>query len=172
MPEPEETNPPAASRAEPLAVSCAEPYWQKIMESTFADSLWKPFKPRLCYFLKMFVLEVNALNKPGHPEEIGELRFKEMCQRFQSQARYIDHLALNLGCNRIENVARLAFRDGFKPVDYFMPTNEKAVLISLVMLNQKTDLCLMLNEGIDGWTVKTANRALEFQRFLKNIFKD
>lgn len=156
MPEPEEEN----------------SYWQKIMETTFADSLWKPFKPRFCYFLKTLALEIDNLNKPGHPEEINESRFKEICRRFQYHAPFIDHLALNLGPNRLEHVSRIAFQEGFKPVHYFMPSDEKNSLFSLVVAHPKTGLFVTLNEGIDGWTVKTANRLIEFRRFLNGIYQN
>ena len=169
MPEPEEENPPVVSEA--------EPYWQKIMDSTFVDSLQSYYydPPRwpekLYWFLRSFAFEIAALNKPGHPRLINESRFEEICERTLIHAHYIDHASINLESGHLEKAAEIAVAKGFIPTDYFLPDNEKTFLIAMAFGNIKQNLYFTLNEGLNGWTSQTSKRIKEFQKLIFGLFK-
>ena len=159
MPEPEKEN----------------PYWQRIMEATFIDSLQDYFQTGLSekfyWFLKAFALEIKALNKPEHPPLINEARFKEICLKTLPHAHYIDHAALNVGTKRLEKITELALAEDFIPTDYFLPDNEKTFLISMAFGSLKQNLYFTINEGLDGWTSQTSKRIKEFQKLIFGLFK-
>lgn len=167
MPEPKKEKPPVVSEA--------EPYWQKIMEATFVDSLqgWypTPFSKKFYWFLRAFAFEIAALNKTGHPRLINESRFEEICERILPHTHYIDHTSLNFENGRLEKAAEIAIAKDFIPTDYFLPDNEKTFLISIFFGNPKQNLYFTINEGLDGWTSQTSKRIKELQKLILGLFQ-
>ncbi|OGZ97046.1 MAG: hypothetical protein A3I44_01795 [Candidatus Sungbacteria bacterium RIFCSPLOWO2_02_FULL_51_17] len=84
---------------------------------------------------------------------------------------YVDHITLNVGPGRLEEVARWLLADpNFTPTDYFFPLDEATGMISLVIGNPLLRIFFAVNEGLDGWTEESAARILEFRTLLQILF--
>ncbi|MBI2637504.1 MAG: hypothetical protein HYW88_01260, partial [Candidatus Sungbacteria bacterium] len=126
-------------------------YWQRILDAKFTDAYSNDFKARLYWFLQGFAHELCLLNKEGHSDIITADRFGEICDRTRPHARFIDHITLNVGYERLERVVEIALLAGFQASDYFFPLDDETGMISIVLGNPQEKMYVAVNEGLDGW---------------------
>lgn len=130
----------------------------------------RSFQDRFYWLLRSIALPIerlqNSENRILTPEH-----FQNMILEISPHSTYVDHMTINVGEGRLEDAAEVILREpGFSPIDYFLPLDDATGMISLVVGDPERRMYIAINEGLNGWTEKTAKRVSDFRKLLVKYF--
>ncbi len=140
------------------------PYYDSVPVRSFQD--------RFYWLLRSIALPIERLQNSGNRILTPE-HFRNIVEEMSPHSTYVDHMTINVDENRLEDAAGIILSEpGFSVIDYFLPLDDSTGMISLVVGDARRRIYIAVNEGLNGWTNKTAVRIQDFQKLLTQLFKD